>query len=308
MAVEARYSLRLGGSYGGIELANFRGKTVVVTGAASGLGREISHAFARRGANLALADVDSGNLEKVREELGAYGIRAYAQIVDVSVAPQMEGFCENVYREFGEVDVLCNNAGVSVGGRFQDITLEDWNWILGINLLGVIHGCHFFYPRMLRQGYGHIVNISSGIALSPLPGSIPYVTSKCAVLGFSEVLRAEAAAYNVGVTAVCPGFVLTNIFRSSRQRTVVPGLSQEESLAGTERLLSRRIMKPGTVAERVVEAVEKNKPVVPIGLEVRLGDFVHRLHRGVYDRFLAWAGRKWFPEEAVGIRDEERPD
>jgi NAD(P)-dependent dehydrogenase (short-subunit alcohol dehydrogenase family) len=272
----------------------FRNKVVAVTGAASGIGKAIAVAFARRGADLALADIDAEGLERVRKELVNHGIKAYAQAVDVSDASQVEDFCENVYREWGRVDVLVNNAGVSVGGRFQDITLQDWEWIMGVNLRGVINGCRSFYPRMVGQGGGHIVNVASGLALAPLPGSVPYCTTKYGVVGFSETLRAEAALHGVGVTVVCPGFILTNIFRSSRQRTLVPGDTHEASVARTESLLARRRYDAERVAEKVVEAVEKNRGVVPICWEVRLGDIFHRLNRGLYAKALAYLTRAWY--------------
>ena len=272
----------------------FRNKVVAVTGAASGIGKASAVAFARRGADLALADIDAEGLERVRKELVNHGIKVYAQAVDVSDASQVEDFCENVYREWGRVDVLVNNAGVSVGGRFQDITLQDWEWIMGVNLRGVINGCRSFYPRMVGQGGGHIVNVASGLALAPLPGSVPYCTTKYGVVGFSETLRAEAALHGVGVTVVCPGFILTNIFRSSRQRTLVPGDTHEASVARTESLLARRRYDAERVAEKVVEAVEKNRGVVPICWEVRLGDIFHRLNRGLYAKALAYLTRAWY--------------
>ena len=138
------------------------------------------------------------------------------------------------------------------------------------------------------------MNVASGLALAPLPGSVPYCTTKYGVVGFSETLRAEAALHGVGVTVVCPGFILTNIFRSSRQRTLVPGDTHEASVARTESLLARRRYDAERVAEKVVEAVEKNRGVVPICWEVCLGDIFHRLNRGLYAKALAYLTRAWY--------------
>ncbi|MGQ9536661.1 MAG: SDR family NAD(P)-dependent oxidoreductase [Actinomycetota bacterium] len=171
--------------------------------------KAIAEAFARRGAALALADIDAEGLEKTREELEARGTVAREWTVDVSDAGQVKRFCDEVYHRFGRVDVLCNNAGASVGGRFEDITLDDWGWIVGVNLWGVLHGCLYFYPRMVAQGRGgHIVNAFSGLALAPLPGSIPYCTTKYGVVGFSETPRADAARHGVGSLSCAPGSYL----------------------------------------------------------------------------------------------------
>lgn len=266
---------------------DFSGKTVVVTGAASGIGRALSRAFASRGCNLAVADIDAAGLEDVRKELEYRGTMTYVQQVDVSSAEQVEDFCDRVFRQFGRVDVLCNNAGVGVGGAFQDIPLEDWRWIVGVNFWGVVHGCHFFYPRMIEQGGGgHIVNMSSGMALTPFPGATPYATTKSAVLAFSEALRAEAAFFGIGVSVICPGFVLTGIYRSTKQCTPVPGQSFDEAVAEAERRLRKRRYTPETVAEEVVRAVERNRGVVLVCPETYAGDIFHRFTRRGYGWFI----------------------
>jgi NAD(P)-dependent dehydrogenase (short-subunit alcohol dehydrogenase family) len=269
---------------------DFRDKVVVVTGAASGIGREIALAFAGRGARLALADISEEGLRKVRDELEDLGNQVYAQEVDVSIAVDVGDFCDNVYREMGRVDILCNNAGVALGGELQDISLEDWEWIVGVNLWGVIHGCHYFYPRMIAQGGGgQIVNVASGLGLVPAPGSIPYVTTKHGVVGLSETLRAEAALHGIGVTAVCPGFILTGIYRDARQCTPPASGTREESVADTERRLGKRKHTAASVAEATVRAVEKNKGVALVCPETYASDILHRLSRRIYDLLMARA-------------------
>jgi len=266
------------------------GKVVVVTGAASGIGREIALAFARRGARLALSDISEEGLSKVRAETEALGSQVYTQVVDVSIAEEVGGFCDNIYAELGRVDVLCNNAGVAVGGDLEDIPLEDWDWIIGVNLWGVIHGCHYFYPRMIAQGGGgHIVNVASAGGLIPLPGSIPYSTTKYGVVGFSETLRAEAAPHGIGVTAMCPGFVLSGIFGSARQCTQRQGMTEEEAIKETEERLRKRGRTPDRVAAAVVDAVEKNKGLVRIFPEAYIPDYLHRINRRIFDFLLVVA-------------------
>jgi len=269
---------------------DFEGKVVVVTGAASGIGKEVALIFARRGAKLAIADINAGALEKVRLELMASGSKVYAQVVDVSIAAEVESFCANIYREMGRVDVLCNNAGVAVSGAFEDVGLKDWEWIMGINLWGVIHGCHHFYPRMIAQGGGgHIVNIASAAGLFPLPGSIPYSCTKYAVVGLTETLRAEAALHGIGVSAVCPGFVSSGIFSSSRQCTPRTDMSHEEAASQLKERLRKRGRTPQKVALAVVDAVEKDQGVVVRLAEARFGDLLHRLSRRASDILAARA-------------------
>jgi NAD(P)-dependent dehydrogenase (short-subunit alcohol dehydrogenase family) len=268
--------------------SSFQDKVVVVTGAASGIGREIALAFARRGAKLALADINDGGLEKIRLELQASGSMVYAQVVDVSIATEVESFCENIYRELGRVDVLCNNAGIGIAGRFEDMTQEDWAWTVGVNLWGVIHGCHYFYPRMIAQGGGgHIVNTASGAGLAPLPLMTAYCSTKYAVVGFSETLRAEAALHGIGVSAICPGVVDTPITRSAKLCSGTDRSTPQQLQERIARIYARRNYTPDRVAAAVVKAVEKNRGVTPVCPETYAGDWLHRANRKLNDINLA---------------------
>ncbi len=270
----------------------FTQKVVVVTGAASGIGREMALAFARRGARLAVADINAGTLEKVRLELRGLGSTVYAQVTDVSSAEEVQGLCDNVYREMGRVDVLCNNAGIGIGGRFEDVTLEDWQWTLGVNLWGVIHGCHYFYPRMVAQGGGgHIVNTASGAGLAPLPLMTAYCCSKYAVVGFSETLRAEAAQHGIGVSVICPGIVNTPITAAARLCSGTERSSPQQLQDRIMRIYARRGYTPDRVAAAAVKAVEKNRGVVPVCPETYAGDLMHRASRKLNDLGLARAVR-----------------
>jgi NAD(P)-dependent dehydrogenase (short-subunit alcohol dehydrogenase family) len=262
---------------------DINGKVVVITGAASGIGREMALAFARRGAKLAIADINTEGLLKVEEELTSLAGKVYSYEVDVAVAEQVKDFCDNVYRDMGQVNVLCNNAGVAVAGFLEDLTVEDWQWIMGINLMGVVYGCHFFYPRMIEQGGGgHIVNTASAAGLIPASGTVAYSTTKFGVVGLSETLRAEAALHGIGVTAVCPGFVLTGIFQNTRYKTVQEGQTAEDAIETAERLLKKRRATAATVAEAAAKAVERNKGVVKVGMEAHIMDLAHRLGRNVF--------------------------
>jgi NAD(P)-dependent dehydrogenase (short-subunit alcohol dehydrogenase family) len=263
---------------------DFNGKAVVVTGAASGIGREMALAFARRGARLAVADIDEARLLGVKGEMETMGNQVNSWVVDVSRAEAVKDFCDDVYREMGRVDVLCNNAGIGMGGKFEDTTLEDWQWIVGVNLWGIIHGCHYFYPRMIEQGGGgHIVNTASGAGLAPLPIMVPYCCTKYAVVGFSETLRAEAALHGIGVSAICPGIVITNITKVARITSDTNKSTAQEFLEKLDRIYVKRNYTPDRVAAAAVKAVERNKGVVPVCPETYVGDYLHRISRKLND-------------------------
>ncbi len=265
-------------------IKDFADKVVVVTGAASGIGRETAFAFARRGARLAVVDIDTARLESVKDELEGIGAVAFARTVDVSVAEEVEALCESVYEEFGRVDVLCNNAGIVFAGLFEDVTLEDWRRIVGVNLMGVVHGCHFFYPRMVAQGGGgHIVNTASGAGLAPLPFLTAYCCTKYAVVGLSETLRAEAVLHGIGVSAICPGVVDTPITRAAEFRSGTDRSTPQELQERIVRIYGRRGYTPDRVAAAVVKAVERNRVVVPVCPETYLGDWLHRASRRLND-------------------------
>jgi NAD(P)-dependent dehydrogenase (short-subunit alcohol dehydrogenase family) len=261
-------------------MRDLKDKVVVITGAASGIGLEMARAFAKEGAKLALADINSSGLDVVKKEMESPGLRVYTQVVDVSKKEQVRDFCEKVYQGFGRVDVLCNNAGIGWVGKFEDMSLEDWEKIMAINLWGVIYGCHYFYPCMIRQGGGgHIVNTASGAGLVPLPIMTAYCSTKFAVQGFSETLRAEAALNGIGVTVVCPGLIKTNITVTGKMFSTTAHASPDEFMKKIDRFYAKRNYTPDRVANKVVKAVKKNKAVLLVAPETYLGDITHKLSR-----------------------------
>jgi len=258
-----------------------RGRAVAVTGAASGIGRETALAFGRRGAHLAVCDIEEAGLERVRRELEGLGCLTYSERVDVSRAEDVERFCDNAYSRFARVDVLVNNAGIAVGGPVERLSLDDWRRIVGVNLWGVIHGCHHFYPRMVEQGGGSIVNVASMAAFAPFPGFTAYACTKYGVLGLSESLRAEAARHGVFVSAVCPGVVNTPIYEGMEYRRA-GGRPAREAGNMAKKAAERLGCSPSRVAEAVVEAVERRRGVVAVGRGAWTVDFLHRLSRGSF--------------------------
>ena len=276
---------------------DFKDKVVVVTGAGGGIGREVALAFARRGARLGIVDIAEPALQAVRDELAGIGAEANIYVVDVSRAEEVEAMCDKVYRDMGRVDVLCNNAGVIAIGKFEDMSLEDMEWILGVNLRGVMHGCHFFYPRMVAQGRGgHIVNTASGGGMAPLPFCTAYCSTKYGVVGLSETLRSEAALHGIGVSAICPAVVSTGFAGTAKMVSGTERSTPGEVQEWLERIYGKINYTPDRVAAAVVKAVEKNRGVVPVGFVAYLGDWAHRISRRFNDAVLEFASKmftKW---------------
>ncbi len=248
-----------------MDLSSLRGKTALVTGAASGIGLETALAFARRGADLVICDLDEAGLGAAAERIEGLGGSVFARRVDVSSADEMGGFAREVHRRVDAVDILMNNAGVAICGPFLATSLEDWNWIVGINTLGVVHGCHFFIPNMVRRGEGgHVINVSSAAGYSTSSVLPAYNATKFAVLGLSEALWEELRPHGIGVTAVCPGLIDTPITRSAR---LVGKLDKPELREDMVQGYRRRGYLPDRVARNILKAVEKNRLVAPISPE-----------------------------------------
>jgi NAD(P)-dependent dehydrogenase (short-subunit alcohol dehydrogenase family) len=194
-------------------------KVVVVTGGGSGIGRAMALAFADAGMHVALADVDTRAAASVRAEVEARGRRALVVETDVLRREALVALADRVYAEFGAVHVLCNNAGVVTFGAMAGLSHADWQWVLGVNLMGVVHGLEAFLPRLRAQpGAKHVVNTASIAGVAPYEAIGPYVASKYAVVGISEALRLEGASWGLGCTVVCPGNVRTGIVQSARNR------------------------------------------------------------------------------------------
>ena len=248
----------------------FGGQLVLVTGAGSGIGRATAYAFAEAGARVVAVDRDAEAAARTAEMARLLGSpAAWAESVDVSDEQGMEELAEKVAAEYGVVDVLVNNAGIGLTGSFFDTTPEDWKKVLDVNLWGVIHGCRLFGGQMAARGQGgHIVNVASAAAYQPSRALPAYSTSKAAVLMLSECLRAELAGQGIGVSAICPGLVNTNITATAR----FAGVDAEEERRRqkrTAKLYGMRNYPPEKVADAVLRAVVRNAAVVPVTPEAR---------------------------------------
>lgn len=248
-----------------MDLGSMQGMTALVTGAASGIGLETALAFARRGADLIICDLDETGLAAAGERIEGLGRRAFTRRVDVSSADEMRAFAAEVHQQVEAVDILMNNAGVAIGGPFLSTSLEDWKWILGINTLGVVHGCHFFIPNMVQRGKGgHVVNVSSAAGYSASSLLAAYNATKFSVLGLSEALWEELHPHSIGVTAICPGLIDTPITRNAR---LIGEMNKPERREEMVQGYRRRGYTPERVARNILKAVEKNRLVAPISPE-----------------------------------------
>lgn len=259
----------------------FGGQLVLVTGAAGGIGRATAFAFAEAGARVVAVDRDAEGAARTAEMARLIGSpAAWGEAVDVSDEQAMEKLAEKVAGEYGIVDVLVNNAGIGLSGSFLETTSEDWKNVLDVNLWGVIHGCRIFGRQMAERGQGgHIVNTASAAAYQPSRALPAYSTSKAAVLMLSECLRAELADRSIGVSAICPGIVNTNITAT----THFAGADAEEEKRlrkRTSRLYGLRNYPPERVADAILKAVVHNQAVVPVTAEARGARFLSRFSPG----------------------------
>ncbi|MEV8430695.1 SDR family oxidoreductase [Streptomyces chartreusis] len=248
----------------------FGGQLVLVTGAGSGIGRATAYAFAEAGARVVAVDRDAESAGRTAEMSRLIGApEAWAETVDVSDEQAMEKLAARVAAEYGVVDVLVNNAGIGLSGSFFDTTPEDWKKVLDVNLWGVIHGCRLFGKQMAERGQGgHIVNTASAAAFQPSKALPAYSTSKAAVLMLSECLRAELAGQGIGVTAICPGLVNTNI-TSTAHFAGVDAEEEKRRQKRSARLYGLRNYPPEKVADAILRAVVRGEAVVPVTPEAR---------------------------------------
>jgi 2-hydroxycyclohexanecarboxyl-CoA dehydrogenase len=251
------------------------GALALVTGAGSGIGRSTALLLAERGASVLAVDIDEVAAERTAAECRERGSAiAGARRVDVADRGAMEQLADEVHGTHGPLDVLVNNAGVGLTGRFTDTTLDDWAWIRGTNLDGVVHGCALFGPPMVERGRGQVVNVSSALSYVATATEPLYVTSKAGVLALSQCLRADWGRDGVGVSVICPGVIDTPIITDGTR------FRGDQASAKKRRRMERvfkRGHRPEQAAAAIVDAIEGDRAVVPVGWEARAGWVLHRI-------------------------------
>jgi len=246
---------------------DLRGRVAVVTGAASGIGRALAMRLGRDGMKVVLADVEPDALQRTAQELEKTGVEVLPVVTDVAQAEQVQALAGQTLAAFGKVHVVCNNAGVMIGGLSWEAPVEDYEWVMGVNLWGVIHGIRTFVPILLEQGeQGHVINTASMAALTNMPYSGIYFMTKHAVLSLSETLFHELTlrGARVGVSVVCPEVVATNIDKSERNRPegLDSGQVRSQEREVVEAALSKGVgsgVPPDWIADRAIDAMGEGR-------------------------------------------------
>ncbi len=247
--------------------------SIAITGSGSGFGSALAHHYASEGWKVAVTDINEQRARQTLSELETYGGNHFAMRLDITKADHWQQLEDAVVSQWGGLEVLINNAGVATAGNVEDTSIEDWNWVLDIDLMGVVRGCHQFAGLMKRQKSGHIVNVSSFAGLASLPFIAAYGVAKAGVVALSEALRAEMHPHGVGVTVACPAFVKTGLldtFRSDKP--------------GTKAKVTKWMETSGVSAEQVArdiaQAVRKNQFLLLTHAQTRT----------------AWRMKRWLPE------------
>jgi NAD(P)-dependent dehydrogenase (short-subunit alcohol dehydrogenase family) len=286
-------------------LRTFEGAVAVVTGGASGIGRALGEALARRGARVVLADLQLDLAQAVAAHIRETGGQATAAPLDVTDFAATNQLIQDTCRAEGRLDYVFNNAGIGIQGEASLYQLEDWYRVLDVNLRGVVHGVQAAYPIMLRQGFGHIVNTASLAGLVPAPLVVSYTTSKHAVVGLSLALRIEADAAGVRVSVLCPGVVRTPaLIDGGRYGKLLLPIPRDVQQGIFER---QRPMPPDRFAERALRAVARNRAIIVIPTWWRIIWWLYRLAPSLGLHLGAWGRRKYL-ETAKRAMEHQPPN
>lgn len=271
----------------------YRDKVAVITGGASGIGRCLGEKLAALGAQVVLSDINRTGLEATIKEISSNGGRVSGEVLNVSDYEAFKAHIDGVVAEKGRIDYLFNNAGIAIAAEFRDMTLEDWNKVIDINLHGVFHGSILAYRQMVKQGFGHIVNLSSVEGLIPFPTTGSYVATKYAVLGFTQGMWVEGRSLGVKTSAVCPGYIKTNIFDAAKMVNIDRGRIMDQY-----KMLENMGITAEKCAQVILKGVAKDKPIIPV---TTLAHVIWRMARLAPVGVLKWV-RKDFDKWRDAVR------
>lgn len=247
--------------------------SIAITGAGSGFGAALAHRYASEGWKVAVTDIDEQRAQQTLFEIERFGGDSFSMRLDITRADHWQALHDNVLERWSGLEVLVNNAGVAAAGNVEDTSMEDWQWVLDIDLMGVVRGCHQFAGLMKRQKTGHIVNISSFAGLAGLPNITAYGVAKAGVVALSEALRAEMYPHGVGVTVACPAFVKTGLLDTFRS-------NKPETRAKVTTWMEASSVSAEQVAGEIATAIRKNKFLLLTHAQTRT----------------AWRLKRWLPE------------
>ena len=275
-------------------MKSFSGRVAAITGAGSGIGRALARDLARRGAHLALSDIDEVGLAETVALCEGAGVKVTSHKVDVADRAAVFGWADQVVADHGKVNLVFNNAGVALGATIESMSYEDFEWLMDINFWGVVHGTKAFLPKLIDAGEGHIVNLSSVFGLLSIPSQSAYNAAKFGVRGFTDALRIEldVAGNGVSCTTVHPGGIKTNIARNGRIDPSVEAFTGVAPDTTGEDFDKVAMTTPEKAARQILKAVERNRRRALIGPDAKVLDVISRLPAAVYQRAIVLGARR----------------
>jgi len=279
----------------------YEGKTAIVTGAGSGIGRALALALADAGCKVAITDIVQERIDEVVEELKGRGTEAGGYRVDHTRLEEVQGFADRFFAQWDHVDILCSNAGVGQGGWYEETPLEDWEWVMSINLWGAVYMLHCFTPRMIAREQGSILLTASDAGLVAMPGMTAYNASKYAVVAIGETLRIELSVHNIKVSLLCPGDIDTNIIRDGRVHLY--DKSGRSARPEIEKYYETKGVPPSIVAEAALKGLERDRAIILVPW-IHHGPLVvlRRISPQLYHTVLRFALKKGIVHKMFGIQ------
>jgi len=266
-------------------MRELKGKVAVVTGAASGIGRSLALQLASEGCSLSITDINSEGLLETAEIAGNNAVKISTEVVDAADRDQVYAFAEKVVSQHGRVDIVINNAGVSLRGSIEEVSDEEFEWLMGINFWGVVYGSKAFLPYLKQQSEANLVNISSVHGLFTNPGVGPYCSSKFGVRGFTMTLCQELKDSPVRVSCVHPGGIKTNIVKNAREAAAsIPEKSLEEAQEDFDKTIAR--ISADKAAKIIIRGIRKNKARILVGSDAYVFDFLTRYFPSYWQKFM----------------------